>query len=81
VRAAPSSYIRAMASRPCKPDADLKRLWRMLLPNTPFPACGALENLNSAADRSENRSDDAEPNAANTSVRPSLTAIRPWRFF
>jgi hypothetical protein len=29
-----------MADRPCKPGEDLKRLWRMLLPGTPFPACG-----------------------------------------
>jgi hypothetical protein len=70
-----------MANRPCKPDADLKRLWRMLLPNTPFPACGVPENFDSAADRSENGSDDAEPNAADTGVRPNRAAIRPWRFF
>jgi hypothetical protein len=31
-----------MASRPCKPDNDLKGLWRMLL-GTPFPACGMPE--------------------------------------
>jgi hypothetical protein len=31
-----------MASRPCKPDGDLKGLWRMLL-GTPFPACGMAE--------------------------------------
>jgi hypothetical protein len=31
-----------MASRPCKPDGDLKGLWRMLL-GTPFPACGMPE--------------------------------------
>jgi hypothetical protein len=29
-----------MASRPCKPSADLKQLWQTLLPGTPFPACG-----------------------------------------
>jgi hypothetical protein len=28
-----------MASRPCKPDADTKRLWQTLLPDTPMPAC------------------------------------------
>jgi len=33
------AHIELMASRPCKPDADLKGLWRMLL-GTPFPACG-----------------------------------------
>jgi len=29
-----------MTGRPCKPDADFKRLWQRLLPGTPFPACG-----------------------------------------
>jgi hypothetical protein len=32
-----------MTGRPCKPDADLKGLWRMLL-GTPFPACGIAED-------------------------------------
>jgi hypothetical protein len=72
-----------MASRPCKPDADLKRLWQMLLPSTAFPACGAPENpekFESAADHAAGRApDDAETSAAR--AKPSLTAIRPWRFF
>jgi len=29
-----------MIERPCKPGEDLKRLWRTLLPGTPFPVCG-----------------------------------------
>jgi hypothetical protein len=33
----------AMASRPCKPDSDLKGLWRTLL-GTPFPACGTVDD-------------------------------------
>jgi hypothetical protein len=28
-----------MIERPCKPDADVKWLWRVLLPNVPPPAC------------------------------------------
>lgn len=32
-----------MANRPCKPDADFKRLWQILLPGTPVPACGVAE--------------------------------------
>jgi hypothetical protein len=28
-----------MIERPCKPDADVKWLWRTLLPNMPLPAC------------------------------------------
>jgi hypothetical protein len=86
VRAALSSYICAMASRPCKPDADLKRLWQVLLPSTPFPACGAPEKpekpekFDFAADHTAGRGpDDAETSAAR--VKPSLTAIRSWRFF
>jgi hypothetical protein len=31
-----------MTGRPCKPDSDLKGLWRTLL-GTPFPACGIAE--------------------------------------
>jgi hypothetical protein len=41
-----------MADRPCKPDADLKRLWRMLLPGTPFPACGVPKELDDTAGES-----------------------------
>jgi hypothetical protein len=33
-----------MANRPCRTDADLKRLWQLLLPGTPAPACNAPEN-------------------------------------
>jgi hypothetical protein len=44
-----------MASRPCKPDADLKRIWRTILPDTPFPACGAPPQSETDAD------DAAEP--------------------
>jgi hypothetical protein len=33
-----------MASRPCNPDADTKRLWQMLMPGTPMPACGIADD-------------------------------------
>jgi hypothetical protein len=75
-----------MASRPCKPDADLKHLWQVLLPSTPFPACGAPEKpekpekFDSAADHAAGAEPgNAEPTAAGAT--PSLAAIRPWRFF
>jgi hypothetical protein len=52
-----------MTGRPCKSGSDLHGLWLLLLlPGTPFPACGMAEN--SAADTSErvalaeNRRDD-----------------------
>ncbi len=38
--------------RPCNPSADLKRLWQILLPGTPFPACGMPENSDAAAGES-----------------------------
>jgi hypothetical protein len=33
-----------MANRPCRADSDLKDIWRLLLPGTPLPVCGAPEN-------------------------------------
>ncbi len=33
-----------MANRPCKPGDDIKQIWQLLLPDTPFPACGAQED-------------------------------------
>jgi hypothetical protein len=66
VRLAVFAHIRPMANRPCKPDADLKRLGRTLLSGTPFPVCGAPENSDPAADESagpvKDSPDDAEPN-------------------
>ncbi|MGH6682599.1 MAG: hypothetical protein ACRECA_01515 [Pseudolabrys sp.] len=32
-----------MIERPCRANTDLKQIWRLLLPDTPFPACGAPE--------------------------------------
>jgi len=51
-----------MAGRPCNPGSDLHGLWRLLLPGTAFPACGAAENSGAearlpapAADRRDER--------------------------
>jgi hypothetical protein len=33
-----------MANRPCKPDADVKRIWQWLMPDTAFPACGTQDD-------------------------------------
>jgi hypothetical protein len=38
------AHIYAMGNRPCRADADLKRIWQLLLPDTPFPACDTQEN-------------------------------------
>jgi hypothetical protein len=35
-----------MAERPCKPGTDVKGIWQLLLPDTPFPACGTQEQAN-----------------------------------
>ena len=32
-----------MTARPCKPDADFKGLWQLLLPGTPVPTCGVTQ--------------------------------------
>jgi hypothetical protein len=29
-----------MPNRPCKPDADMKRMWQTLLPGVAMPSCG-----------------------------------------
>jgi hypothetical protein len=29
-----------MADRPCKPDADFRKLWQTLMPGVAMPACG-----------------------------------------
>jgi hypothetical protein len=39
-----------MIGRPCKPDADFARLWRTLMPGTPFPACGVANNYGDAGE-------------------------------
>jgi hypothetical protein len=41
-----------MANRPCKPDADIKRLWQTLLPGTPMPACGTGKDQSKAESES-----------------------------
>ncbi len=47
-RRAQFAHIEPMASRPCRPSDDVKRLWQQLLPGTPFPACADEENANAA---------------------------------
>ncbi len=49
-----------MVNRPCKPGADVKQIWQLLLPDTPFPACGRQEQI--GADASENAAAN-EPHA------------------
>jgi hypothetical protein len=58
-----------MIGRPCKPDSDLKGLWRTLL-GTPFPACGIAEGDESSGDH------PAAANSADRSVKRDATATR-----
>ena len=44
-----------MTARPCKPDADFKGLWQLLLPGTPVPTCGVTQ------DRDTKEAKAAEP--------------------
>jgi hypothetical protein len=55
-----------MANRPCKPDADMKRLWQTLLPGTPMPACGfSKDSVESPSDTPAQRT----PNTVTDSQR------------
>jgi hypothetical protein len=66
-----------MAHRACKPDADLKRIWQILLPDTPFPACGVAEDASSPA--RENASPAKEPHDAVKTSRIELMGSRDWQ--
>jgi hypothetical protein len=55
--------MKPMADRPCKPDADLKWLWRTLLGSTPLPVCGAPERANAAAIESTTAAPDVPSDA------------------
>jgi hypothetical protein len=61
-----------MTGRPCRPDADFERLWRTLLPGTPFPSCGVADRSDSEAAALLPATDtgDAEPPAAGEARRP-----------
>jgi hypothetical protein len=50
-------------NRPCKPDADLRWIWQTLLPDTPFPTCGAAQDADTAKSPANERVDAAPPDA------------------
>ena len=62
-----------MATRPCRADADVKRIWQLLLPDTPFPACGTQENTD--ADARENARPANETRAA-AAARRNFPRVR-----
>lgn len=53
-----------MTGRPCKPDGDLKMLWRTLMPGTPMPACGTGD-------------DDSEKAAADPAKATPRDEVKP----
>ncbi len=63
-----------MIGRPCKPDNDLKGLWRMMF-GTPFPACGmpvgseAAGGDRVASGRSESHSAEQDAKASAKGAR------------
>jgi hypothetical protein len=56
----------AMSGRPCNPDSDFKRLWQVLLPNTPLPQCGTPNEPEIAAEVEQ-------------SDRVEIRLLRLWR--
>ena len=50
-----------MIGRPCKPDNDLKGLWRTMF-GTPFPACGVAEEGSEFARDGAREPGQASPN-------------------
>jgi hypothetical protein len=52
-----------MANRPCRTDADLKDIWRLLLPGTPLPACETSKNSG------DEKRQNAEPPPADDTAR------------
>ena len=53
-----------MANRPCKPDADVKRIWQLLLPDTAFPACGTQEDAGATMPRRKRGARERRPRTA-----------------
>jgi hypothetical protein len=65
-----------MIERPCKPDADVKWLWRVLLPTMPPPACDM------AKDQSAGPIDEAayrDPNARKPAGKSWFGKLWPQR--
>jgi hypothetical protein len=61
-----------MAHRPCRTDTDLKKIWRLLLPGTPLPACDSSE-VSAGAARPETHQ-DAKPSRPDEDPRPKFGA-------
>jgi len=56
-----ANQVQGMPNRPCRPDADLRWIWQTLLPDTPFPTCGAATDA--AKPRANEQADTPRPNA------------------
>lgn len=63
-----------MATRPCRPNIDLKGIWQFLLPDTPFPGCATADDSDAEV--------SARPAAAmreDSDARRSLPRREPGR--
>jgi hypothetical protein len=67
-----SRHIAVMTDRPCKPGADLKGIWQMLLPGTPFPACGISENPEFTASQPVETPSELPDEGSRSKARQSL---------
>jgi hypothetical protein len=64
-----------MIGRPCRPDADFRRLWRTLMPDMPLPACGVSDQSDTEpAGEQLAETDDGAPRHVPTSLLGSLQA-------
>ena len=65
-----------MIGRPCRPDADFRRLWRTLMPDMPLPACGVSDQSDTEpAGEQLAETDDGAPRHAQISL---LGSIQAW---
>jgi hypothetical protein len=65
-----------MTNRPCKPDADLRGIWQMLLPDVPFPACRA-PNAEPSTDSKSTTPVDGQVDRHNEQVRREAAGAQP----
>lgn len=63
-----------MTNRPCKPDADLKGIWQMLLPDVQLPACGVPDTEHASGSQSTT-SGDRQLNGHNEQARRRAAAV------
>jgi hypothetical protein len=58
-----------MAKRTCQSNEDLKQIWRLLLPDMPFPACEPPENSGAQPRASETSTCARDKSPADSGTR------------